>query len=107
MPCEFPSQNSPLRLLDIDDMIVLALVGDGVSYADTARYLGLTPPAISHRLRKYEQLWPVLAEREPGSPRRIKHCSEEFKRIHKMAKMVLEVLSEEVHDSTSQLRAVG
>ncbi len=41
-----------LRHLDIDDLILLVLLADGLSVTDTANKLNLTQPAISLRLKK-------------------------------------------------------
>jgi hypothetical protein len=43
-----------LRYLDFDDLILLTILYDGGTYKDCCAALQLTPPAISHRLRKIE-----------------------------------------------------
>jgi predicted transcriptional regulator len=45
------------RILDLDDFIILTRVSDGMKLSEIAKELQLTPPAISHRLKKYGQVW--------------------------------------------------
>jgi hypothetical protein len=45
------------RLLDIDDIFILAQLGKGVPQVDISRMLCIGSPAICHRLRKYKQLF--------------------------------------------------
>jgi len=46
--------NNHLRVLDIDDLIILAsMISPNYNLSDVASDLGLTPPAVSHRLKKY------------------------------------------------------
>lgn len=53
-----------LRLLDVDDLIVLSRLLTGDDVTKTARFLGLTQPAISQRIRKMEGVFEVtLVER--------------------------------------------
>lgn len=47
-----------LRSLDIDDLIILSLIGQGFKYADIARALFIGNAAISHRLKKYKISFP-------------------------------------------------
>jgi hypothetical protein len=47
-----------LRSLDIDDLIILCLIGQGYKYADIARALFIGNAAISHRLKKYKTSFP-------------------------------------------------
>jgi hypothetical protein len=43
-----------LRHLDIDDLIILSsIVAPDFCCSDVAKTLGLTPPAVTHRLNKY------------------------------------------------------
>ena len=45
-----------LRHLDIDDLIILSsIVSPGFCFSDIAKTLGLTPPAVTHRLNKYRE----------------------------------------------------
>jgi hypothetical protein len=39
-------------------------MGEGVLKTNISIYLYLTPPAISHRLRKYEMIWPNIFKKE-------------------------------------------
>lgn len=43
-----------LRGLDVDDFLILALLGDGYSVTKTAAHLNLTQPAVTQRIRKME-----------------------------------------------------
>lgn len=43
-----------LRLLDVDDFLVILWIGEGRSLTEVAHSLGLTTPAIVHRVRKME-----------------------------------------------------
>jgi hypothetical protein len=43
-----------LRHLDIDDLIILSsLLSPDSCFVDVAKTLGLTPPAVTHRVNKY------------------------------------------------------
>jgi predicted transcriptional regulator len=43
-----------LRYLDIDDLIILSsLLSPDFCFVDVAKTLGLTPPAVTHRVNKY------------------------------------------------------
>ena len=46
-----------LRKLDFDDFCILTLMSDGHTNKDIAKWLYLTPPAISHRSLKYISIW--------------------------------------------------
>lgn len=48
-----------LRLLDMDDLILLQHLLNGGRPSTGASLLGLTPPAISHRLKKIEEVFGV------------------------------------------------
>lgn len=50
-------RRSRLRQLDVDDLIVLNLLYEGKSAKDVSVFLGLTPPAVSHRFSKYVSLF--------------------------------------------------
>lgn len=49
-----------LRGLDIDDIIILALMGNGVSVTQCGKLLNLTQPAISQRISKIKDTVNVL-----------------------------------------------
>ena len=40
-------------MLDFDDLLVLTLLHEGCCCKNVSTFLNLTPPAISHRLNKY------------------------------------------------------
>lgn len=44
------------RFLDCEDFIILHFIGQGHNYKDIGKALGLTAPAITHRLKKYERV---------------------------------------------------
>jgi hypothetical protein len=48
-------QQRHIRLLDIDDLIILCLFLEGYGANTIASFLMLTPPAISHRFNKYRK----------------------------------------------------
>jgi DNA-binding transcriptional LysR family regulator len=48
-----------LRMLDMDDLNLLDHLLDGGRPSTGAALLGLTPPAVSHRLRKIEQVYGI------------------------------------------------
>lgn len=48
--------HSKIRALDMDDLLILSLLHEGYSSKFIAKFLMLTPPAISHRFRKYDKL---------------------------------------------------
>jgi DNA-binding transcriptional LysR family regulator len=45
-----------LRGLDLDDLVVLAMLGDDISVTKIGHYLYITQPAVSQRIRKIEDL---------------------------------------------------
>ena len=45
-----------LRGLDIDDLIILVMMGDGISVTEIGKKMHLTQPAISQRLAKIRNL---------------------------------------------------
>lgn len=47
--------DSRLRRLDVDDLYLLMLLGEGKKLADVARSLSLSQPAITQRVHKIEQ----------------------------------------------------
>lgn len=46
-----------LRLLDLDDFIAILLISDGQMQNVVAKTLGLTPPAVSHRIKKWRGIF--------------------------------------------------
>lgn len=46
-----------IRHLDIDDLCILTMFLEGLTSSQICGILLITPPAISHRKRKYEALW--------------------------------------------------
>lgn len=44
---------SKVRLLDVDDLIIISLLSSDYTKSEIAELLALTPPAISHRMKKY------------------------------------------------------
>ncbi len=52
-------QYKRLRMLDIDDLILLQHLLKGGRPSTGAALLGLTPPAVSHRLRKIEDVFEI------------------------------------------------
>ncbi len=58
------------RILDIDDLIILKMLGDGCKYVEITRFLNITPPAICHRMKKYERVWEGFSVKNPSSNKR-------------------------------------
>ena len=56
-----------LRMLDIDDLILLQHLLNGGRPSTGAALLGLTPPAVSHRLRKIEDVFEIKLFERKGS----------------------------------------
>ena len=56
-----------LRMLDIDDLILLQHLLNGGRPSTGAAILGLTPPAVSHRLRKIEDVFEIKLFERKGS----------------------------------------
>ena len=56
-----------LRMLDIDDLIFLQHLLQGGRPSTGANLLGLTPPAVSHRLRKIETVFEIKLFDRTGS----------------------------------------
>jgi len=101
------------RYLDLDDILILKLIGDGLTFSDTAKSLGLTPPAISHRLKKYEMIWEGFSIFIPKTKNQPRSFSSAFYKAHKIATQMLEAFHEEFihlhpvsHDG-DQLRIAG
>jgi hypothetical protein len=63
-----------IRILDVDDLAILSAFASGnFRTKDMAWFLGLTPPAISHRLNKYRRHLPGFEEGQP-TPRFLAFC---------------------------------
>lgn len=56
-----------LRMLDMDDLILLQHLLQGGRPSTGAALLGLTPPAVSHRLRKIEDVFQIKLFDRKGS----------------------------------------
>lgn len=89
------------RNLDIDDLVILKMIGEGRSYVDIRKTLGVTAPAISHRVRKYAATWDGFSVSKPLSYKGERIPSEEAQRLITVATKALEVLTSEVHISSS------
>lgn len=48
-----------LRGLDIDDLLILVMIGDNITISDIGRSLNITQPAVSQRLVKIRQFTKV------------------------------------------------
>lgn len=83
------------RLLDIDDLIIIKMLGDGHKYSAITRVLGITAPAISHRVKKYEEIWPGFSVRTPTGTNRKRVFSHEFPKVHRLATDILDALRPE------------
>jgi len=101
MSTDLKSHFSKFRNLDIDDLMILKMIGEGHSYADIRKILGVTAPAISHRLRKYEETWDGFNVSKPVSYKGKRVLSDEAQKLTEIATKVWEVLTSEVHISSS------
>ena len=62
-----------IRMLDIDDLILLQHLLNGGRPSTGAAILGLTPPAVSHRLRKIEGVFEIKLFEKKGSKLNLNH----------------------------------
>ena len=80
-----------LRMLDIDDLILLQHLLYGGRPSTGATLLGLTPPAISHRLRKIEDVFSIKLFSRQGT--RL-HLNTEGRAISERADKALALMAE-------------
>ena len=57
LPAWEKTMKNHLRLLDIDDLILMRIILEGGQFVDVANRLALTPPAISHRIKKISEIF--------------------------------------------------
>jgi DNA-binding transcriptional ArsR family regulator len=82
-----------LRHLDIDDLIILSALYRGEKLKDISAGLRLTPPALSHRLKKYRNHLPnFYLETARAGISRIYPLREDTKQICMRAKQALDIL---------------
>ena len=81
-----------LRSLDMDDLIVMKSLLNGIPPGKIAKSLGLTPPAISHRQRKYREAFPGFFDIDQKTG--IKNLSKLGREISKRAEKALKILSD-------------
>lgn len=48
----------PFRLFDVEDLMVLSLLGEELPLPEIGKALGYTTANIAHRKRKYKSHWP-------------------------------------------------
>jgi len=75
-----------LRSLDFDDFLILSLILDGCQNSTISRFLYITPPAVSHRILKYERCFGKGFFHKVGAK---KHLSESGREICLRYKKVL------------------
>ena len=85
-------KHSRYRILDLDDLIILKMLGEGCSCKDIRIAMGVTAPAISHRLKKYRGLWDGFHTANRINPSGNRTVSEEALKAADMATKVLEAL---------------
>lgn len=86
-----------LRHLDIDDLIVLTSLLDHTPLGKIAKALGLTPPALSHRMLKYRTHIPnfkIETTKKNNKNATKMLLSEETKQFCIKAKLALAALNE-------------
>lgn len=91
---QLPPHLSKYRLLDIDDLIILTMIGAGYRHVDMVHVLRITAPAICQRLKKYESIWPGFAERNHTGLNRPRIFNDDCKQACNLAKKMLESLNE-------------
>lgn len=79
-----------IRLLDIDDLIIMTDLLNVKRLKDISSKLGLTPPALSHRLRKYKDCLPNFVVLRKGMNLSL---SKEAREYCVKAKTALELLT--------------
>ena len=79
--------------MDVDDLIVLTLLAEGKTAKQISDHLGLTPPAVSHRLTKYTNIFDK--EKFFLKIKNIRIPSEYGMRICRVAQKALKVLTHE------------
>jgi len=84
---------SHLRFLDIDDLIILAaMTSSSYNLNKVANDLGLTPPAVSHRLKKYRTYIPNFTLNKTNKPGQYYQLTPEAKEFCLKAKQALTTL---------------
>ena len=83
-----------LRYLDIDDLIILTSLSHSIALKDIAKLLRLTPPALSHRLKKYRLHIPNFNLPKTVGGTKTYPLDEQTKQICIKAKQALDTLSE-------------
>lgn len=86
-----------LRYLDIDDLIILTSLLNSVALKDIAKSMGLTPPALTHRLNKYRLHIPNfnLHKKTKGCTKKAYPLDDQTRQICIKAKQALDTLSNE------------
>jgi len=83
-----------LRRLDIDDIILMHLEGQGVPLKNISKELGITAPAISHRRNKLDDIIDGLYDVHVyHSNLRVKVLSQKGKEICKKMTDILNILA--------------
>lgn len=95
-----PVTLSDIRKLDTTDLMILIRLHEGQTSRECASSLNLTPPAISHRLRKMEEVFehgdPLMQVTTDGRVKRAL-LTEHGKRIAKVCLKFLDDLDTEVN----------
>jgi len=71
--------DSRIRQFDIDDMMVLAALANNKKFSEIAKILGVTVPAVSHRVRKFRTYYPDLFRKATRGKSEAKQFTEEGK----------------------------
>jgi len=91
----FGKKLDKISLLDFDDLIIFTLLHEGCSYIYISKFLMLTPPAISHRLLKYIEIFGNEIYDREGTKKVLSVIGLE---IAKRAKKALCILTEQEDD---------
>jgi hypothetical protein len=87
---------SAYRNLDIDDLVLIKLLGEGATTTEMSKVLRVSPAAVCHRMRKYNSIWPDFSTRNLESKKEKRVFCDAFPDIYRRACLALEVLSEGV-----------
>jgi len=75
-----------LRVLDVDDLFILSSLLNNQTMSSIAKILRITPPALSHRIKKYREHIPNFEfEITKNSTKRLSLDTEHFCNKAKMA----------------------
>jgi len=81
-----------LRYLDVDDLLILKLLLSPLTQVEIAKTMGLTPPALTHRVNKYRDRIPNFEVKNNGS-RKLRKLTESSREFCERAAKALDALA--------------